>query len=63
MMIEIGMLTPPLGMNVFTVKTMNPEVPIGAIFQGTVPFVTANLVAVLVLIAFPALALLPLRWL
>jgi C4-dicarboxylate transporter, DctM subunit len=63
MMIEIGMLTPPLGMNVFTVKTMNPEVPIRSIFQGTIPFVTANLVAVLVLIAFPALALLPLRWL
>lgn len=63
MMIEIGMLTPPLGMNVFTVKTMNPDIPIGLIFKGTVPFVVANLVAVGVLIAFPLMALLPLRWL
>jgi C4-dicarboxylate transporter DctM subunit len=62
MMIEIGMLTPPLGMNVFTVKTMNPDVPIMTIFKGSMPFVVANLVGVLVLIAFPAMALLPLRW-
>lgn len=61
MMIEIGMLTPPVGMNVFTVKTMNPEVPIGQIFRGTMPFVAANVVAIAALIAFPAMALLPLR--
>jgi C4-dicarboxylate transporter DctM subunit len=62
MMIEIGMLTPPLGMNVFTVKTMNPDVPITTIFKGAIPFVVANLVAVLVLIVFPGMALLLLRW-
>lgn len=62
MMIEVGMLTPPLGMNVFTVKTMNPDIPISLIFKGTLPFVVANLVAVSALIMFPQLALMPLRW-
>jgi TRAP-type C4-dicarboxylate transport system permease large subunit len=42
MMIEIGMLTPPVGMNVFTVKSMNPSIPISVIFQGTIPFLIAN---------------------
>jgi TRAP-type C4-dicarboxylate transport system permease large subunit len=63
MMIEIGMLTPPVGMNVFTVKSMNPSIPISVIFQGTIPFLIANLSAVAALIAFPQLALAPLRWL
>jgi C4-dicarboxylate transporter, DctM subunit len=63
MMIEIGMLTPPVGMNVFTVKSMNPAIPISVIFTGTIPFVIANFAAVGALIAFPQIALAPLRWL
>jgi tripartite ATP-independent transporter DctM subunit len=63
MMIEIGMLTPPVGMNVFTVKSMNPSIPISTIFKGTIPFLIANFAAVAALIAFPQLALAPLRWL
>jgi tripartite ATP-independent transporter DctM subunit len=63
MMIEIGMLTPPVGMNVFTVKSMNPSIPISTIFKGTIPFLVANFAAVAALIAFPQLALAPLRWL
>lgn len=51
MMIEIGMLTPPVGMNVFTVKTLLPEVKLSTIFQGVMPFVIANLIAVGLLIA------------
>ena len=63
MMIEIGMLTPPVGMNVFTVKSMNPSIAISTIFKGTIPFLIANISAVAALIAFPQLALAPLRWL
>lgn len=62
MMIEIGMLTPPVGMNVFTVKSMNPSIPISVIFKGTIPFVIANAVAIVALIAFPQIALAPLKW-
>lgn len=63
MLIEIGMLTPPVGINVFTVKSMNQDVPIRVIFAGSLPFVAANIIAVSLLIAFPMLALYPLRWL
>ena len=62
MMIEIGMLTPPVGMNVFTVKTMVPSIPLPTIFRGVVPFLVANLVAIAALIAWPQIALAPLRW-
>jgi len=62
MMIEVGMLTPPVGMNVFTVKTLLPEVKLSTIFRGVMPFVVANLVAVGLLIAWPDIALVSLRW-
>lgn len=62
MLIEIGMLTPPVGMNVFTVKTLLPMVPLRTIFRGVMPFLVANLIAVAVIIAWPALVLAPLRW-
>lgn len=62
MMIEIGMLTPPVGMNVFTVKTLLPDVKLSTIFRGVMPFVIANLVAVAAIIAWPQIVLLPLRW-
>jgi C4-dicarboxylate transporter, DctM subunit len=62
MMIEIGMLTPPVGMNVFTVKTLLPEVKLSTIFHGVMPFVVANLIAVAVLIAWPQLPLIALSW-
>lgn len=62
MMIEIGMLTPPVGMNVFTVKTLLPEVSLKTIFRGVMPFVAANLLAVAAIITWPQLVLMPLRW-
>lgn len=62
MMIEIGMLSPPVGMNVFTVKTLLPEVRLSTIFRGVMPFVAANLIAVGLIIAWPQLVLAPLRW-
>jgi len=63
MMIEIGMLTPPVGMNVFTVKTALPEVPLRTIFAGVMPFLAANVLCVALLLAWPRLALAPIGWL
>lgn len=62
MMIEIGMLTPPVGMNLFTVKAMCPEVPLGTIVRGAMPFVVANLAAVVIVCIWPRLALTPVSW-
>jgi C4-dicarboxylate transporter DctM subunit len=62
MMIEIGMLSPPVGMNVFVVKTLLPEVNLWTIYRGVFPFILANLVAVGLIVAWPQIVLAPLRW-
>jgi tripartite ATP-independent transporter DctM subunit len=54
---EIGLLTPPVGLNVFVIKGVAPDVPIGTIFRGILPFLIADLCHVAVLIAFPQLTL------
>jgi len=61
-MIEVGMLTPPVGMNVFTVKTLTPDVSLATIFQGVMPFLIANLLLVGCLIVWPDIALVALKW-
>ena len=62
MMIEIGMLTPPVGMNVFTVKAINPDIPLTTIFAGTVPFLAACIVIIGLIIAWPDLVMAPTTW-
>lgn len=54
---EMGMITPPVGMNVFVIKGIS-DVPIGTIFRGIVPFLMADAVQVLFLILFPQIVLL-----
>jgi len=54
---EIGLLTPPVGLNVFVIKGVAPDVPIGTIFRGILPFLIADICHVAVLIAFPQLTL------
>ena len=63
MMVEVGQLTPPVGMNVLTVKSMVPDISAAKIFRGTIPFLVFNLIAVALIVAFPAIVLAPLRWL
>ena len=54
---EIGLLTPPVGLNVFVIKGVAPDVPIGTIFKGVFPFLIADLCHVAILIAFPQIVL------
>jgi C4-dicarboxylate transporter DctM subunit len=54
---EIGLITPPVGLNVFVIKGVAPDVPIGTIFRGIIPFLIADICHVAVLIAFPQLVL------
>jgi tripartite ATP-independent transporter DctM subunit len=53
---EISMITPPVGLNIFVINAMAPEVPTGAIIRGLLPFVGAEVALVLVLMAVPELA-------
>jgi len=53
---EIGMITPPVGMNVFIIKGIAQDVPMYTIFRGAVPFLIADLCHVTLLILVPQLA-------
>lgn len=55
--LEMSLISPPLGLNVFVVKGIAPEVPMNEIFKGVLPFWAAMLVCAALLIAFPDLAL------
>lgn len=55
--IELGMLIPPLGMNVFVVKGVAPQIPIGAIYRGVMPYVISNFLRLALLLLFPLLVL------
>jgi TRAP-type C4-dicarboxylate transport system permease large subunit len=55
--VEIGLISPPVGMNLFVMKTLLPNVSTGTLFRGVMPFVVADLVRLALLIAFPVLSM------
>jgi C4-dicarboxylate transporter DctM subunit len=55
--VEIGLISPPVGMNMFVLKTLLPEVSTGTIFSGVLPFMWADVVRLAILVAFPWLSL------
>jgi len=61
--IELGMITPPIGLNVFVLRGVAGDVPLGQIYRGVMPFVAADLVRLVILTLFPVLSLGLLAWL
>ena len=55
--LEVGLITPPVGLNVFVLKAAAPDVPLTVIFQGIWPFLIAALFAIVLLTVFPQIAL------
>lgn len=55
--VEIGLITPPVGMNVFIIASLDPETPISSTFRGVLPFLLAEAVRVALLLAAPAIVL------
>lgn len=55
--VEMGMITPPVGLNVFVVKAVAQDVPMGTIFRGVMPFLLAMAICLLLVVAFPQIAL------
>jgi tripartite ATP-independent transporter DctM subunit len=55
--VELGLITPPVGMNVFVIKSVAPHISIKDIFKGVFPFVLSDIVRLALIIGFPALAL------
>lgn len=57
MTVELGLITPPIGMNVFVINSISPGVSLPTIFRGVMPFVIVDLLRLLLLIAFPVIVL------
>ncbi|MEJ2121301.1 MAG: TRAP transporter large permease [Alphaproteobacteria bacterium] len=56
MVVELGLITPPIGMNVFVIKGLAPSVPLGRIYRGVTPFVIAEILLIILLVIFPQIA-------
>ncbi|WP_432695329.1 TRAP transporter large permease [Marinobacterium sp. YM272] len=54
---EIALITPPIGMNVFVLKSTLPEVSFKAIFKGLLPFIGVDVIRLIILVAFPPITL------
>jgi tripartite ATP-independent transporter DctM subunit len=54
--LEVGLITPPVGLNVFVLKTAAPNVPVGTIFKGILPFMAAAILGIIILTIFPQIA-------
>jgi tripartite ATP-independent transporter DctM subunit len=54
---EIALITPPVGMNVFVLKAVLPDVPVVRVFRGLIPFIGVDLVRLALLLAFPGITL------
>ena len=55
--LEMGLISPPLGLNVFIVKSVAPNVELSQIFRGVIPFWLAMIATLVLLVAFPQLSL------
>ena len=55
--VEIGLISPPVGMNLFVLSTLLPQVPTTTVFRGVMPFMAADCVRLALLVAFPAISL------
>jgi C4-dicarboxylate transporter, DctM subunit len=55
--VEIGLISPPVGMNLFVINALLPQVPTRVLFRGVLPFMVADIVRLAILIAFPMISL------
>lgn len=61
--VGIGLAAPPIGMNVFVVSAIAGDVPIATTYRGVLPFITADIIRLAILVGFPWLSLVLVRWL
>jgi len=55
--VEVGLITPPFGLNVFVINSLAPEVPMTESFRGVLPFLASDVVRVVILMVFPVITL------
>ena len=54
MTVELGLITPPVGMNVFVINSIARDISLTKIFKGVLPFVAADIIRLVLLVAVPA---------
>ncbi|MDP2732704.1 MAG: TRAP transporter large permease [Hoeflea sp.] len=59
--VEVGLITPPVGMNLFVINSMAKDTPLSATYRGVFPFVLTDIVRVAILTMFPAITLFAVR--
>ena len=60
--VEVGLITPPVGMNLFVIQSMAPDISVRDTYRGVWPFVLSDLLRVCLLVAFPVITLYVLRF-
>jgi len=55
--VEVGMITPPVGLNIFVIRAQMPDIALGDVFRGIVPFLAAHFALIALLMLLPGLAL------
>ncbi len=55
--VELGLITPPMGMNIFVIKAMAPHIKLADMFRGVAPFIVSDLIRLVLLVAFPVISL------
>jgi TRAP-type C4-dicarboxylate transport system permease large subunit len=57
MAVTLGLISPPVGMNVFVINSIARDVPLVQIYKGTLPFIAVDLLRLVIMCAFPVLVL------
>jgi C4-dicarboxylate transporter DctM subunit len=61
--VEVGLITPPVGMNLFVINSMAKDIPILHTYRGVTPFVISDVLRTVILLVFPVISLFMVRWL
>jgi tripartite ATP-independent transporter DctM subunit len=61
--VEVGLITPPVGMNLFVINSMSKGTTLGQTYSGVLPFVISDVVRTTILVVFPAISLFLVHWL
>jgi C4-dicarboxylate transporter, DctM subunit len=61
--VEVGLISPPVGMNLFVINSMSKGTSMGQTFAGVTPFLLSDLVRTIILVAFPSISLFLVQWL
>ncbi|MEN0000862.1 MAG: TRAP transporter large permease [Pseudomonadota bacterium] len=57
MAVEVGLITPPVGLNLFVINALAKDVPIAQTYRGVIPFVVSDIIRIAILVAFPVITL------